>query len=224
VDLGRKRTLLAGAAAAAALERAQGRLAAWLLRPWFWLLVLGLPFLWPWVHAARHYRPPPDLPVHGRILDFDLVDQRGESFTSSSLRGKVWIASFVFTRCPNVCPRVTRAMAGIQHRTRHLGHGFHLVSFTVDPAHDTPEVLAAHAHGARASPRMWTWLTGATLPVEESVVRALRAAGKPGEGGHQTHLVLVDPGMRVRGFYDASEEAEMGRIVYDAGQLVNREP
>ena len=81
-------------------------------------------------------RLPPPLPVISRVPNFQLTDQYGQPHGSDQLRGRVWVANFVFTRCPTICPELTRQMGKVQHRARGLGDAFRLVSFSVDPEHD----------------------------------------------------------------------------------------
>src|SRR5687768_6434413 len=103
-----------------------------LSRPLFWVLFLVLAFALPIgitvSRAMRHTGPPP-LPIHAEIPTFSYTDQHGMPYGSEQLRGKVWAANFIFTRCPSICPLVTEKMRGIQHRSRALGDGFHMVSF-----------------------------------------------------------------------------------------------
>jgi protein SCO1/2 len=167
--------------------------------------------------------------VLGTVPPFELTDQEGRPFGSRDLAGRVWVASFVFTRCETVCPRVTARMARVQGRTRNLEPALHLVSFSVDPEHDTPARLAAYAQAHRASPRMWTFLTGPAGAVQETVERGLRVSmGKgpadPSPAGisHGTHLVLVDGAGRIRGYYDPGDADAVDRVVRDAALLVNR--
>jgi protein SCO1/2 len=197
-------------------------------RPLAWLAVLAVLAAWPAVWSIRNAVPPRP-PVLGTVPAFQLTDQEGRTFGSADLAGRAWIASFVFTRCPTVCPRVTGQMARIQARTRSLEPALHLVSFSVDPEHDTPERLARYARAHRASPRRWTFVTGPSLAVQETVERGLRVSmgrdpGDPSPGGisHGTHLVLVDPAGRIRGYYDPESRDAMDRLVRDAALIVNR--
>src|SRR5690606_14716906 len=77
------------------------------------------------------------LPVLGTLPSFELVDQRGEAFRSEEMRGEVWIANFVFTRCPSICPTLSRRMAELQHRYLGRKDELRLLSVTVDPANDS---------------------------------------------------------------------------------------
>jgi protein SCO1 len=162
------------------------------------------------------------------VPPFELIGQDGGPFGSKDLAGRVWVASFIFTQCETVCPTITRQMARIQGRTRNLEPAFHLVSITVDPEFDDPARLAAYARAHRASPRMWTFLTGSVGAVRETVVRGLRVSieshpERPhGGSSHGTNLVLVDGEGRIRGYYDPEDASVVERVVRDAALLVNR--
>jgi protein SCO1 len=197
-------------------------------RPLFWAVVISLLAAWPVVWAVRTDVPPPP-PVLGTLPPFRLTDQDGAAFGSAELAGRVWVASFIFTRCPTVCPAVTRQMALVQGRTRNLEPALHLVSFSVDPEFDTPPRLAAYAREHRASPRMWTFLTGPADAVRATVEKGLRihvgrdpADTSPAGISHGTHLVLIDGAARIRGYYDSDDPDAIDRVVRDAALLVNR--
>jgi protein SCO1/2 len=199
-------------------------------RPLAWLLVVGACASWPLVWALGTPVPPPP-PVLAAVPPFRLSDQEGRPFGSEDLAGRVWIASFVFTRCETVCPAITRTMARVQSRVRNLEPALHLVSFSVDPEFDTPERLLAYSRAHRASPRMWTFLTGPSDAVRQAVEKGLRVAmnrdpSDPSPAGisHGTHLVLVDGADRVRGYYDPDDGEAVDRLVRDAALLVNRGP
>lgn len=209
--------------------RAPGRVSRLAGSPAFWLIVAAAIFSWSIAWSLRTRLPPP-LPVLAELPRFALTDQEGRPFGTQELEGRVWAAGFIFTRCPTVCPRVTARMARVQGRTRQLAPAFHLVSFSVDPAFDTPERLAAYARAHRASPRMWTFLTGDEPAVKEAVVGGMKIAmeRQTGPDGrfegvlHGSALVLVDQRGRVRGYYDPEDDAALDRLVRDAGLLVNR--
>ncbi len=159
---------------------------------------------------------------------FELKSEKGVVFGSKDLHGKVYVADFVFTTCPTVCPKLTRTMAEIQRKTSDLGDRFHLVTFTVDPETDTPEVLAAYAKSYEADPARWTFLTGPLDQIETTVVKGFKIVmGKeessPGSGilsiFHGERLVLVDGEGNIRGYYDANPEG-IDAIVRDARALV----
>jgi protein SCO1/2 len=99
------------------------------------------------------------LPVYGAVPDFALIDQNGHPVGKSDLDGKVWIASFLFTNCPDECPLLTAEMARLQSDTAHIAD-LRLVSISVDPDRDTPAVLSQYAERFNANPGRWLFLTG----------------------------------------------------------------
>ncbi len=170
-------------------------------------------------------RMPP--PVLYPLPDFTFTRHDGQPFGSEQLRGKVWVANFIFTRCPTVCPAFTRKMAGIQQRTEKLGGAVHLVSFSVDPDHDTPEVLTAYAQSHKADPLRWSFLTGRQEAMQQTVVsgfkQSMQETGQRDDvnGGilHGTHFVLVDRDLRIRGFYASNDEEAVARLLQDLETL-----
>src|SRR5262245_28418660 len=95
--------------------------------------------------------------LYGEPLpDFSLTDRSGRTVTLADLTGKVWVADFIFTRCPNVCPDLTRKMRDIRRKLDEQdGRDVVTVSITVDPKHDTTKVLAEYADNFHADP---SWL------------------------------------------------------------------
>ncbi len=193
------------------------------LQPWFWTGFLALVMAVPVLRSALPAPLPPP-PVLGPVPDFRLVDQTGAPFGPERLKGRVWIADFVFTRCPDVCPRMTGRLAEI-HRT--LGDRVDLVSVSVDPAYDTPERLAAFARANGAESPRWHFLTGDSRQVQESVLRGFNVAfSRESEDiatlTHGVHVVLVDARGRIRGFYDSNDRDALERLVADARRLAER--
>jgi protein SCO1 len=201
--------------------------------PLVWIAIVLLGFAVPVVTRVLRPAPPP-LPVLSTLPAFTLTDQQGKPFGSADLAGQVWVAGFIFTRCPTICPAITATMARIQHRARGIAQGFRLVSFSVDPQYDTPPRLAAFAAQYRASPRLWHFVTGTSEAVKQTVVDGLKIAmgdaetrATAGEQDfasimHGTHFVLVDQRGRIRGYYDSSSPDVVDRVLGDAAMLINR--
>lgn len=168
-----------------------------------------------------------DLPELGSVGAFSLTDQAGRSVTTESLRGRVWAAAFFFTRCPTVCPRITRRMRALQLSAREKGVPLTLVSFSVDPENDTPEVLAAYAKQYQADLSSWEFLTGDLELIRRTSEQGFKLAldGKATPGAdhfglfHGSHLVLVDQHAQIRGYYRTSEDEPMAQILKDAALL-----
>lgn len=193
------------------------------LQPWLWTGFLALVMAVPVLRSALPAPLPPP-PVLGTVPDFRLVDQTGAPFGPERLKGRVWIADFVFTRCPDVCPEMTGRMAAIQ---RTLGERVHLVSVSVDPAYDTPARLAAFARANGAESPRWHFLTGDSRQIQESVLRGFNVAfARESEDiatlTHGVHAVLVDGRGRIRGYYDSKDPDALERLVTDARGLAER--
>jgi protein SCO1/2 len=168
------------------------------------------------------------LPLLGNVGDFALTDQAGRAVTAETLRGKVWAAAFFFTRCPTVCPRITRCMRELQKAAAERKLALELVSFSVDPENDTPEVLAAYAKQYEADLSSWRFLTGDLEVVRKTSEQGFKLAldGKATPGAehfglfHGSHLVLVDGTGQIRGYYRTSEDEQMKLLLSDAATLL----
>jgi protein SCO1/2 len=153
------------------------------------------------------------LPQLGAMPAFELRDQRGATVRDADLRGRVLIADFVFTSCPDICPLLTDQLAGLQKKLPQNA-GLAFVSFSVDPEHDTPEKLKAFASAHGADHANWYFLTGPLAPVREIVTKGFKQAmeiepeqpGKPRNVLHGSHFVLVDRTGQLRGFFRSDAE------------------
>lgn len=168
-----------------------------------------------------------DIPTLGDVGAFQLTDQAGRATSAQTLRGKVWAAAFMFTRCPTVCPRITRRMRELQQAAVKEGVELELVSFSVDPEHDTPLVLNEYAKKYGADLANWRFLTGDLAVVRQTSEQGFKLAfeGKPTPGAehfglmHGSHLVLVDGAGQIRGYYRTSEDSQMKQLLVDAASL-----
>lgn len=176
-----------------------------------------------------------ELPIYWAAPAFALVDQEGDTVRSSEFRGAPWVASFIFTNCTDVCPLITTRMAALRDSLRAeniLGAGVRLVSFTVDPTRDTPEVLGEYAAKFGASPSAhWAFLTGTPPEAVRDMIQEgfrLAAVAPPDHahvGGnyqvmHSPRALLVDAGGQVRGLYDVTEPDAMERLHRDLQSLL----
>lgn len=143
------------------------------------------------------------------VAAFELTERSGRKVTQGDLLGKPWIAGFVFTRCTGPCPRISASMKRLHSELVAASDAVRLVTFSLDPAFDTPAVLAQYADALGASAERWWFLTGAEadvfglvrssfmLPVE------IDEAEPPGTRvTHRTVLAVVDARGVVRGYYD----------------------
>jgi protein SCO1/2 len=167
-------------------------------------------------------RPGP-LPVLGTLPEFALVERSGTPLGSGDLAGQVWIADFVFTHCPDFCPALTARMAGLQKTLPQGRNAVRLVSISVDPARDTPDVLRDYAARAGADER-WLFLTGPRDAVAGLLRDGFKVAwaddGPPTSPiTHSDRFVLVDRTLRIRGYYHGTDADDLARLVRDAVRL-----
>jgi len=169
------------------------------------------------------WRLPRPLPVLGTVPAFSLTERSGRPLAAADLAGHVWVADFIFTRCPDVCPALTTRMADLQQQLGGTADPVRLVSFSVDPAHDTPDVLTDYA-GRAGAREAWLFVTGA----RDAVARLLRDGfhvayaddGPPSAPiTHSDRFVLVDRELRIRGYYHGSDRDDLARLARDAAAL-----
>jgi protein SCO1/2 len=174
------------------------------------------------VRPAESPRAGRDLGDHGFALGtYHLTERSGRAVTDDDLAGDVWVADFIFTRCKSSCPRITSVMKGLQGRL--IGTSVRLVSISVDPEHDTAEVLTRYAQTFGADPDRWWFLTGKESDIYDlilsrfhiSVARADESAAKEGAEAvaHSDRLVLVDRGNTVIGVFDSDDPKEVDDLI-----------
>lgn len=165
------------------------------------------------------------MPVLHQVPAFELTDQTGAAISRDSLRGKIWITDFFFTRCKGPCPLLTARMVELQ-KALIKAPEVKLVSFTVDPEHDTPEVLRAYAAEYQADPDRWKFATGDPDTVRKVVTEGfLQTLGKDeaGELLHGTMFQLVDGNGMVRGIYSLDDPELIPKLLMDTGNLLREQ-
>ena len=202
-------------------------------RPGFWaglaVVMLGIA-LASGVTLLRGRSEP--LPQLGALPDFTFTRHDGQPFGSAQLRGRPFIANFIFTRCPTICPAFTRKMVGVQERTTSFGTGLQLVSFSVDPKYDTPERLAEYGQRHGADFNRWSFLTGDYEQLKDTIVNGFKVSmGREADAPeddllsifHGTHFVLVDRNGQIRGYYDSADSESTDRLLRDTERLAREE-
>ena len=159
------------------------------------------------------------LPVLAQLPDFQLLERSGKTLGLADLKGKVWIADFIFTRCPGPCPFMTSKMASLQ-RDLHSEDSLRLVSISVDPEFDTPEVLAKYAAQYQAEEGRWFFLTGDKTAIHDLAKSGFLVGGVDDVTLHTTRFVLIDRQGRVRGYYSSSDEEDLRKLGNDTRTLL----
>lgn len=167
--------------------------------------------------------------VLGRVGDFTLTNQLGATVSLADLRGFVWVADIIFTRCAGPCPRMTQQMKALQDALPPESRA-RLITLTTDPEFDTPAVLRAYAERFGADPRRWWFLTGSKAQIVGLAVDSLKLTAlekKPEEREspadlfiHSTLFVVVDKHGRVRDVFETTGEGVDPAIVQ--GQILER--
>ncbi|MFW2388925.1 MAG: SCO family protein [Polyangiales bacterium] len=154
-----------------------------------------------------------DVPVLGQLPEFNLVDQNEQVFDRAAMEGTVSVSAFVFTHCKSTCPRITAHMKGLQTRVSDVPSA-QLISVSVDPRNDTPEVIKAYMTKNELDERNWRFVTGEEEQIRHVVVDGYRvpigdedsrAAGAD-DIMHSNSFVLVDEKAQVRGYYRANND------------------
>ena len=164
---------------------------------------------------------------YGTVPAFQLVNQNGQPFGSAQLAGKIWIADFVYTTCPGPCPMISSRMSELQKPLEKSD--VRLVSFSVDPEKDTPQVLRGYAEKLQADPARWDFLTGPKSTIYKLSHDGFKLAVSDGsnEQGipvHSTRMVLVDRRGQIRGYYDATEADAVTKLFADTNHLLREQP
>lgn len=163
-----------------------------------------------------------NMPEVNTVPDFTYTTQDGESFGLDDLEGKWWIANFIFTNCTSVCPPMTTNMALLQDKINEAElEDVHIVSFTVDPDFDKPEVLRNYAEMFGIDLDNWTFLTGYDFQtIKELSIKTFMALLREPERGsdqvtHSSRFFLVNPEGKVIKLYDGESSKEMDNIFED---------
>ena len=188
------------------------------------------------IFSLARPRPEPS-PVLWPVPDFSLIDQDSLPFNSAEMSGKMWLASFVYTKCPDFCPLVTQRMAVLRDSIaadEKLRDRVRLISITVDPLRDSPAVLREYAERFRATKPNWLFLTGPVTEVIPLVNQGFHLStihpkvhdphehthGHDSIAGdymvsHSDRIVLIDAQRRVRGTYASSDPEALKRLWMD---------
>ena len=199
------------------------------------LLLTSLLLAFVIVRAVRHtqtFQPHPfqlsSKTSYGQVGDFSFTERSGKNVRNTDLLGKVWIANFIFTHCAGPCPLMSFHASQLQKDLKDKSN-VKIVSFTVDPERDTPQVLTEYAAKYGADSEKWLFLTGDKtkiyelcqkdfkLGVAEVPLTQPEALEQPVI--HSTKFVLVDPQGQIRGFYDSQDRADLNQLVKDAKKI-----
>lgn len=182
-------------------------------------LVCGLPFLLAFTKfhgLSKSHGVQSNLPIIAEVPYFELTNQKEVRVKSASLKGKAWVADFIFTRCGGTCPAMTKKMKELKEKMPSLS----LVSFTVDPTFDTPQILNQYVKRFELPEKDWTFLTG-SKPVMQQISRGFKIAGAEEPVFHSNRFILIDSHNLIRGYYDPFDPASFEKLIQDIRGLAS---
>ncbi len=189
--------------------------------PWIvlGLIVIGIALFNLWLAFNKKPNPTPEVATTN-VPEFSLINQQGHKLTLSDLKGKVWIADFIFTNCPTICPKMTQEMANLQ--SEFDSQEINFVSFTVDPDRDTTDVLLQYANLYGADEKRWHFLTGNKEQIYKLANEGFKLAAAYHEGmlPHSRKFVLVTSDGEIYGYYDSHQKSALKRLRKDVNTLL----
>lgn len=160
-----------------------------------------------------------ELPILYEVPAFQLTDSHGRPFDSASLKGDVWVAEFMFTSCPGICPTMTAEMKKIFAAFPDAPE-FKIVSVSVDPNIDTPEVLAKYSQSHGTVSDRWHRLTGDSAEILKLSSQGFKVGSMTNPLDHSSNFILVDRQGNIRGYYDSLEPDKMTALIEDIKKLL----
>ena len=162
------------------------------------------------------------LHVIGGIPDFEFIDSEGRDVGLSTLKGKVWVADFIFTTCTMACPIMTGNM-NIIHKKYKKNDDIRLVSISVYPEYDTPEVLKKYASQYEANTDTWHFLTGNESTVKEVIKDGFKIGDYEDIIFHSEKFALVDRNGMIRAYYNGMKSEDMKKLKKDINNLLKQD-
>lgn len=155
--------------------------------------------------------------IFHQIGGFELTNQYGEKITEQTVRGKMYVANFFFATCQSICPEMSTNLKEVQEAFKD-DDSLLIISHSVNPLHDTVEVLMSYANMYGAKKNKWHFLTGNKktiydLAKNDYLVNALEDDGTPEGFLHSELLLLIDAKGRIRGMYDGTDKAEIQKLI-----------
>ena len=184
----------------------------------FLLIIFGL-----FIASLILFRDSPteslELAVYGQVPDFSLIDSNANEFSSNQLKGKIWVADFIFTKCAGPCLIMSQKMAEL-HKNFQTDDRVRMLSVSVDPSRDSPKVLDAYAAGYGANTDTWHFLTGPSETIHKLAFKGFKVGSVEDSINHSTYFVLVDQNLQIRGYYDGIEQEKMSQLSKDIAFLL----
>ena len=159
------------------------------------------------------------LPVLGNIPPFELLDNFGQSFTEENISGEIWVADLIFTTCAGPCPIMSTEMRSL-HKYYLGNKNIHMVTITVNPDYDSPEVLTEYGERYDADFDKWHFLTGKYENIQSLIANGFKMGDIEEIVFHSTRFALIDPNMNIRGYYMGTESNDVKKLMGDIKKLI----
>ncbi|MDB5118376.1 MAG: electron transporter [Mucilaginibacter sp.] len=159
--------------------------------------------------------------IYQTIPKFSTVNQYGDSISNKKLDGNIYVADFFFTTCPSICPVMHRNMLNVYNEFKNAGD-FKIISYTIDPKHDSVNILKKYADNLGITGNTWWFLQGKKEDIyklsESYLVR------RPEEDAkqlfiHDGYFILIDKQKRIRGTYDGTVPEQVTQLIADIKTL-----
>jgi len=162
--------------------------------------------------------------IYPVIPNFSFINEDGEVVTEKDFKNKVYVADFFFVTCPTICPVMKKNMLTVYNEYKENPE-VKILSHTIDPEHDTPEVLKKYATDLGISGKMWQFVTGDKEKIydigqKHYMVSALEDSSQAGGYIHSGAFVLIDKDRHIRGMYDGTTEEGTAKLIQDLAVLL----
>jgi len=163
--------------------------------------------------------------VYQTIPPIKYINQYGDSISDKNLKGNIYVADFFFTTCPSICPVMQRNMLNVYNAFKDSA-GFKIISYTIDPQHDSVPVLKKYADRLGISGNTWWLLQGhkdETYHIAKSYLVSVQEKNPQGEYIHDGYFILIDKQKRIRGTYEGTDPEEVKKLIADI-KILRTEP
>ena len=194
--------------------------------PWFWGIFVAVAFFVPLYRSLiRKQLTPP--PVLGRMRPFELIDHKGEKFSSDRVSGIVSIFSFVDPRCGERCPEELNRLDRVQKSLKGAGPTAKILTINTRPAEVTATELKTFVDGLGPTSKMWIFLTGTPDEVHSLVADNMGLGAQAQDLlalAHNGTIVLVDQAGQIRSVSTSESTPALNQIILNLAVMINTNP
>lgn len=161
--------------------------------------------------------------LYHKVSDFKFISQLGDTVSLKSFEDDIFVADFFFTTCPDICPKMTAQMNRVYDEFE-SDDEIRFLSHTIDPKHDSAEVLFDYAERLEVDHNKWVMVTGDKSKIyKQGQVSYMASISDDPEMGltHSGRFFLVDKERHIRGAYDGTNEIEVNDLIRDIKRLKN---